>query len=585
MLNPEEKVALETIKSVAEFINNFKQLPYNKKNAFAIQLLLITLAEAARTISQPIKDMYKSMPWQALTSLRTSLSKRWHSVDLQKLFPEAIADIPKLAKTAAAILKEENNAMMAFSGSFMPNYIADSLTKLTAYRTKQKQKKQKIVAPSITIQELIRAPYTKDLQSLGRIVEQTTNIDEFLQDDQMMQSPITMYAVGMAMTIIGLCVEQKITSKFKINYPLNVPTSDDPLSNITWDKLETYRKDFMHEGYNIQYYLVYNSAYFYSNNLKNAIQTIEYNLNKKIILKEKVLIYVYEADDVYRISKKILEYKYINLLKPTQGAVFFEITDVADALAVGDEFLQTSKANVNLMLIKLFAHNFITMMVKRVDEEKVDIFAIISSTIDHLPDISSFTQAITTVYPQAYIKQFPQLQNLTQIRDRDILVILMTNLTDLASSAVKFDIGTGLSFVKPDRNDIAIGEKRLLHQEASVGFLAKQVSTLNAQVWAKAWAQVALWLKLGITDTLTINKLIPYILSYVFPEELATSSEIAAGELVEIKEDHKLLKGFAGAFFNKSESSNWSEKIQQNVQQQNQIDSELPKQPTVEHRK
>src|SRR5688572_26430961 len=105
MLTSEEKVALETIKSAAEYINGCKQLPYNKKNAFAMQLLLITLAEAARTISKPVKDMYKSMPWQALTTLRTSLSKRWHSVDLQKLFPDAIADIPKLAKTAAAILK------------------------------------------------------------------------------------------------------------------------------------------------------------------------------------------------------------------------------------------------------------------------------------------------------------------------------------------------------------------------------------------------------------------------------------------------------------------------------------------------
>lgn len=100
MLTPEEKVALTTIKNVAEFIKNCNQSPsniYNKKNAFAIQLLVITLAEAARVISKPIKNMYKSMPWVALAELRTSTSKRWRSLDLQKFFQDAMTDIPALA--------------------------------------------------------------------------------------------------------------------------------------------------------------------------------------------------------------------------------------------------------------------------------------------------------------------------------------------------------------------------------------------------------------------------------------------------------------------------------------------------------
>ena len=75
----------------------------------AVAYNLAVLGEAARALSQTLRDQYPEVPWRDVIAQRNVVVHEYHSLDIDSLWATATEDIPRLDEQLATIEEGEQD--------------------------------------------------------------------------------------------------------------------------------------------------------------------------------------------------------------------------------------------------------------------------------------------------------------------------------------------------------------------------------------------------------------------------------------------------------------------------------------------
>ncbi len=99
---------LERIKAIEDYLRGKSKLDFLKdKDLQDANIRRIeVIGEATKNISEPLRNMYRNVPWEKVAGTRDILIHAYFSVDLNLVWDILKRDLPSLHRTLENILKE-----------------------------------------------------------------------------------------------------------------------------------------------------------------------------------------------------------------------------------------------------------------------------------------------------------------------------------------------------------------------------------------------------------------------------------------------------------------------------------------------
>jgi uncharacterized protein with HEPN domain len=106
------------LRTCARSLADIRALTADGKQAFetdraaqqAVAYNLAVLGEAARALSQELRERYPEVPWRDVIAQRNVVVHEYHSLDLESVRATATTDIPQLQEQLAAIERAEQES-------------------------------------------------------------------------------------------------------------------------------------------------------------------------------------------------------------------------------------------------------------------------------------------------------------------------------------------------------------------------------------------------------------------------------------------------------------------------------------------
>lgn len=99
-----DKTRLQDILSAADDISSFVQGSRDKRTILAIERSIEIIGEAARHLSDELKEKYSDIPWQDIIGMRNKLIHEYAKTNKETVWAVAIQDIPYLREQIHTIL-------------------------------------------------------------------------------------------------------------------------------------------------------------------------------------------------------------------------------------------------------------------------------------------------------------------------------------------------------------------------------------------------------------------------------------------------------------------------------------------------
>ncbi|MCK4642905.1 DUF86 domain-containing protein [bacterium] len=98
----------ESLELIEEFTKNFTREEFKKdeKTQAAVIEKIQIMGEAAKSVSEDLKDHYSDIPWKEMARTRDKLVHGYFSVDLDLTWDIVIKDLPGLKTNILKIIKD-----------------------------------------------------------------------------------------------------------------------------------------------------------------------------------------------------------------------------------------------------------------------------------------------------------------------------------------------------------------------------------------------------------------------------------------------------------------------------------------------
>jgi uncharacterized protein with HEPN domain len=99
---------LQASKKATEFLGGLSlaEFALDEKTAFAVVRTLEIVGEAAKRISQDVRDRYPDVPWRSMSGIRDKLIHDYVTVNLEIVWRTVNEDLPALIPAMEAILAD-----------------------------------------------------------------------------------------------------------------------------------------------------------------------------------------------------------------------------------------------------------------------------------------------------------------------------------------------------------------------------------------------------------------------------------------------------------------------------------------------
>ncbi len=99
---------LESLELIEEFTKNFtrEEFKNDEKTQAAVIEKIQIIGEAAKNVSEALKDRYSNIPWKEMARTRDKLVHGYFSVDLDLTWDIVIKDLPGLKTNIQEIIKD-----------------------------------------------------------------------------------------------------------------------------------------------------------------------------------------------------------------------------------------------------------------------------------------------------------------------------------------------------------------------------------------------------------------------------------------------------------------------------------------------
>ena len=103
---------LDSIEKIEEFTSgmSFEDFAGDNKTVYAVIRALEIIGEAAKRISEAMREQYPSVPWWEMAATRDKLIHGYIGVDLKVIWQTLEADLPPLKARMVRILSEATGA-------------------------------------------------------------------------------------------------------------------------------------------------------------------------------------------------------------------------------------------------------------------------------------------------------------------------------------------------------------------------------------------------------------------------------------------------------------------------------------------
>jgi len=87
---------LDCVQEVENFMSGLtkEQFVEDRKTILAITKLIEMIGEAAKSVSEDVKEEYPDIPWRQMAGMRDKLTHKYYGIDLQILWDTAVNKIP-----------------------------------------------------------------------------------------------------------------------------------------------------------------------------------------------------------------------------------------------------------------------------------------------------------------------------------------------------------------------------------------------------------------------------------------------------------------------------------------------------------